>query len=339
MYYQRLRNSFVNVSICLIFLSGPAVADQLTMENGDVITGEVSKIVDNQIFIDPSYADEFAINLDEVVAIEADQVFEIVLEDGSTIEGQFAGASDGGQALVADGTSMKVGISELASAMDPAKVVVADPWAGTGEFGFVNTTGNTETVAMNMRLNFVRTGEKWRHRFTGTAINTSENGVKDNERYTVEVQSDRKLGEHNWLFGAFRWDADKFGSYDPQLSLTAGYGHLLMQSERHELKGEVGAGYRRLTETDTGHESSEAIARFLLDDWWQVFASTIWTNRLLIEAGASNTFTQFNTGLTISMTERFAVKLGFEARNNTDIPPGDSEHTDTITSVNLVYDF
>jgi putative salt-induced outer membrane protein len=153
------------------------------------------------------------------------------------------------------------------------------------------------------------------------------------------VQSDRKLSEINWLFGAFRWDADKFGSYDPQLSLTAGYGHQLMQSDRHELKGEIGAGYRRLTETVSNDESSEAIARFLLDDWWQIFASTRWTNRLLIETGSSNTFTQFNTGLAVSMTDRFAVKLGFEARHNTKIPPGDTEKTDTITSVNLVYDF
>ena len=28
----------------------------------------------------------------------------------------------------------------------------------------------------------------------------------------------------------------------------------------------------------------------------------------------------------------FTLKLGFEIRNNTKVPPGDSEHTDTITS-------
>jgi len=217
--------------------------------------------------------------------------------------------------------------------------VVVDPWEGTGEFGFVNTTGNTETVALNLKLNFIRTGERWRHRFSGTALNTSEDGVQDNERYTVEVQSDRKFGENSWLFGAFRWDADKFGSYDPSVSLTAGYGRLLMKSERHELKGEIGAGYRKLTETVTDDSSSEAIVRFLLDDTWQVFKSTRWTNRLLVETGSSNTFTQFNTGLAVSMTDRFAIKLGFEARNNSKIPPGDTEHTDTITSANVVYNF
>jgi len=212
-------------------------------------------------------------------------------------------------------------------------------WTGTGEFGFVSTTGNTESEALNAKLNFVRTKERWRHRFSATALSTSEDGIKDNERYTLEIQSDRALSTKSWLFGSFRWDADKFGSYDPQLSFTAGYGHQLMKSENHELKGEIGAGYRKLEERISGVSSSEAIARFLLDDAWQIWSTTLWTNRLLIETGSSNTFTQFNTGLAVSMTSKFAVKLGFEARNNSDIPPGDSEKTDTITSVNLVYNF
>ncbi len=212
-------------------------------------------------------------------------------------------------------------------------------WEGTGEFGFVSTTGNTDSVALNAKLNFVLTRERWRHRFSGTALQTSEDGITDNERYTLEIQSDRKLSEESWLFGAFRWDADKFGSYDPQLSFTAGYGRQLMKSEKHELKGEIGAGYRRLEERISGESSTEAIARFLLDDAWQVWSTTLWTNRLLIESGSSNTFMQFNTALAVSMTEKFAVKLGFEVRNNTTTPPGDTENTDTITSVNLVYNF
>ena len=214
-------------------------------------------------------------------------------------------------------------------------------WSGTGEFGFVSTTGNTETVAINAKLNFVLTQERWRHRFSGTALNTSEDGINDNERYTAEMQSDRKLNEKSWLFGAFRWDADKFGSYDPQMSFTLGYGRQLMKSEKHELKGEIGLGYRSLEETVSGRSSTDAIVRLLLDDSWQVFSTTMWTNRLLVEAGSDNTFTQFNTGLGVSMTDRFALKLGFEVRHNTDVPRGiaDNENTDTITSANLVYNF
>jgi len=212
-------------------------------------------------------------------------------------------------------------------------------WEGDGEFGFVSTTGNTDSVALNAKLNFILTRERWRHRFSGTAMTTSEDGEKDNERYTMEMQSDRELSEKSWLFGAFRWDADKFGSYDPQASLSAGYGRQLMKSEKHALKGEIGAGYKRLEETVSGDASNDAIVRFLLDDSWQVFKTTLWTNRLLVEAGSSNTFSQFNTGLKVSMTDLFAVKLGYEYRHNTTVPPGDSKKTDTITSVNLVYNF
>lgn len=216
---------------------------------------------------------------------------------------------------------------------------VAKAWEGTGELGYVGTSGNTDSTALNFKLNFVRTGERWRHRFSGTALVTSEDGSTDNERYTVEVQSDRKLSEKSWLFGSFRWDADKFGSYDPSISLTTGYGYQLMKSEKHELRGEIGAGYRKLTETVSGDSDGEFIGRFLLDDWWQVWKSTMWTNRLLVEAGSSNVFTQFNTGLTVAMTDRLAVKLNFEVRNNSKIPPGDSEHTDTVSGVNIVYSF
>lgn len=237
------------------------------------------------------------------------------------------------------GSAMFLASAGIFAHEEEAAEDVVKPWEGTGELGFVNTTGNTESVALNLKLNFVRTTERWRHRFSGTALMTSENGVQDNERYTLEVQSDRSLSEKSWLFGSFRWDADKFGSYDPQMSLTAGYGRQLMKSERHELKGEIGAGYRKLEERESGDSSSEAIARFLLDDSWQVFKTTLWTNRLLVESGSSNTFTQFNTELTVSMTSKFAIKLGFEARNNSETPPGDSENTDTITSANLVYNF
>ncbi len=133
--------------------------------------------------------------MDEVISIEAENPFDVELTDGRKIEAQFAGATEGEQTLIVEDDSISVDISELTAATDPLDVPVVDPWAGTGEFGFVNTTGNTETVALNMRLNFIRTGEKWRHHFTGTAMTTSEDGIKDNERYTMEVQSDRKLGE------------------------------------------------------------------------------------------------------------------------------------------------
>lgn len=234
-------------------------------------------------------------------------------------------------------------ILTLAAVTAPAFAQDPEPpkpgWAGTGEFGYVSTSGNTDSEALNMRLEFIKTTVDWRHRFLATALTTSKNGVEDAERYTLEAQSDRKLNARSWLFGAFRWDADKFGTYDPQSSLTFGYGRELWASATQTIKGEAGIGYRKLEERVSGETSSDAILRLVGDHAWQVTDNTAWTNRLLVESGSDNTFSQFNTALAVAMNSKFAVKLGYEIRHNSDVPPGNSDKTDTITTINLVYNF
>ena len=231
-------------------------------------------------------------------------------------------------------------LSTVAFAQDVEEEEVLDTsWTGSGELGFVSTSGNSETTTFNLALEFVKTTERWRYRLAGSALGSSEDGTKDAERYQAEVQADRKLDEKSYIFSIYRYDADKFGAYDPQQSLTAGYGRELMKSEKHVLKGEIGAGYRRLDERVTDMHSSNVIARFVLDDVWQISGNTSWANRILVETGKDNTFTQFNTGLTVAMNDKFALKFAFEVRNNSDIPPGDSEHTDTTTTANIVYNF
>lgn len=212
-------------------------------------------------------------------------------------------------------------------------------WAGKGELGYVNTSGNTDSSALNLSLELLKNTEHWRYRLAGTALVTSKDGDKDNERYSAELQGDRKLNEKSYLFAVYRYDADKFGAYDPQQSITLGYGRELMKSESHILTAEIGAGYKRLKERVSGDKDSKAIARILLEDSWQVFANTAWDNRLLIETGSDNTFTLFNTGVSVSMTERFALKVGWEYRHNSDVPLGTDDKTDTTTSASLVYNF
>lgn len=226
-----------------------------------------------------------------------------------------------------------------AIAADDAKEGPKLGWEGSGEFGLVSTTGSTETFALNLAAKIIYRTDLWQHRFSATAITSSKDGNEDSERYTAELQSNRTLSEKSYMYGVYRYDADKFGSYDPQQSISAGYGRELMRSETHILKGEVGVGYRKSEERTTGYVSDNVIARLMLDDSWQVWESTLWTNRLLVESGSDNTFTLFNTAVAVAMTQKLAMKVSFEVRNNTQLPPGETENTDTTTTVNLVYNF
>ena len=58
---------------------------------------------------------------------------------------------------------------------------------------------------------------------------------------------------------------------------------------------------------------------------------------LAVEAGADNTFAQNDLSLQVKMTDVLALAVGFSVRHNTD-PPVGFEETDTLTTVNLVYE-
>ena len=211
-------------------------------------------------------------------------------------------------------------------------------WRGTGELGYVRTTGNTETSSLNMALEFIYEKEKWRHTLGGSALRSKKSGTLDAERWTVRGQSDYKFSEKSYLFASFRHDSDTFAGYDPVTSISAGYGRTLVDNGRHYLLGEIGAGYRRQEVADTGETENGAIARGRLDYRWTVTETTEFGNLFLIEAGSDNTFMQNDTSLSVAINKAFAVKLAYQVRYNTD-PPLGSDDTDTQFTTNLVYNF
>ena len=212
-------------------------------------------------------------------------------------------------------------------------------WNGSGELGFVQTSGNTDTSALNLALNFAYEVEKWRHTLGATALRSETDSVTDAERYTFGAQTDYKLTDRSYVFGALRYDGDKFAAYDPVYSFSAGYGYTLIDNGVHYLLGEIGAGYRTQEVALTGEDEDEAIARGRLDYRWAVSDNTEFANLLLIEAGSDNTFIQNDTSLSVAINSDFAIKAGFQWRHNTELPPGAEDDTDTQFTTNLVYNF
>ncbi len=88
------------------------------------------------------YADEFSVKLAEVVSIDADETFEIELEDGSNVDASFAHGADGMQTLIVDGQPRDIPMEELTMATEP------EPWYERTSHVDVNMTwnsGNTDS--------------------------------------------------------------------------------------------------------------------------------------------------------------------------------------------------
>lgn len=235
-------------------------------------------------------------------------------------------------------TAALLGISQPVMSQDEEDEK-KEGWSGKGELGYVQTSGNTDTSALNMALEFVYEKEQWRHRLGATALRSEKDDIIDAERYTFGAQTDYKFNDRSYVFGAFRYDSDKFAPYDPVSTLTAGYGYTLIDNGRHYLLGEIGAGYRHQEEAATGESGGDAIARGRLDYRWTITDTTTFGNLFLVEAGADNTFLQNDTTLGVAINSRFAVQVAFQLRHNTELPPGAIDDTDTQFTTNLVYKF
>jgi putative salt-induced outer membrane protein len=80
------------------------------------------------------------------------------------------------------------------------------------------------------------------------------------------------------------------------------------------------------------------VARGLINWKHQLTANTKLEDTVLLEAGSKNKYYQNDAGLAVSMTEKLALKLGYQVRYNSNTQPG-TMSTDQLYTTNLVYNF
>ena len=223
-------------------------------------------------------------------------------------------------------------------------------WTGTGELGLALARGNARSENLNGKLAFTNEDAEWKHNYYLSVLRSKGevtgdfdgDGVAEESfelnanRYEAGASSAIKVNEvSSWLV-ALRYENDDFAPFESQATFSMGYGHNFIKSDETTLSAEIGPGYRRAKSASTGETESNVIVRGLLDYKHKLTDNTSLYNTLLIESGSDNTFGQDDFGVQVAMNEAFALKAGMQVRHNTDVGPG-IEKTDTLTTVNLVY--
>ncbi len=225
----------------------------------------------------------------------------------------------------------------LASTNAMAVELMGSEWAGEGEFGYVATSGNTETENLKAKLGLVNEREKWRHSATLEALNTSDNDTTTAERYAAIWQTDYKFAEHEYIFGRLNYETDKFSGYDYRVSEVVGYGRRVLHTDRMTLDLEAGPGARQ-SKLTTGASENEMILRLAGKYVWKLSDHAKFTQDLSFDIGEDATVTKSVTAVQANIIGNLAMKLSLTVENTSDVPVGVDE-TDTETAVTLVYGF
>jgi len=248
---------------CLFLLSllpGVVFGDQLVMKNGDVITGSISKVSDGDVYIEPSYADEFAVSLSEVASIQSDKVLEIEMKDGSEMTAQFAGVTESGeQVLVTEGAPTSVLLENIADAEEPAE------WYDRVSHVELNTTINSGNTDSQNTLVFADTRLK-----LGDHRHLADLTFRRDESEGVDIKKqDLFRYEYNWMFNE-PWYTGITGSYerdpirelDYRYSIGAIVGRDLIDNAHQFLTFSTGVGWSE--EKIAGDSESGAVGLWRL---------------------------------------------------------------------------
>ncbi len=202
------RTSVFCAAVLMLLSHGPAALaqDRIVMKNGDVITGNISLINDEDVIIEPSYADAFSVDLSAVASVDIDEDFEVELDDDTKLDGRLTLDESGQQVLIAaDGAVLPISLSQVAEATEPEDYF---DWNLKVDLNASYNSGNTDS---ENTLMFIDGGVKWgehRHRGDLTFRNESVNGS------TTQEQTLFNYG-YNWLFsdpwfmgGSFSYERD-----------------------------------------------------------------------------------------------------------------------------------
>ena len=204
-------------------------------------------------------------------------------------------------------------------------------------FGYVGTSGNTDTDTYNTEVLYTLNTERWEHNVKFQALGSQENSQAKAERYFLQDKSDYHLDEDQYLFIKGSYTDDRFSGFDYQATVSGGYGRHLIMNDRFELQGFGGLGYRENDIIGAGTEG-EVIVTLGEDFKWAISANAEFVQSFTTEIGNDRTVSVLELGLETNIIGDITTKIAFQARNNSDIPVG-RKKTDTLTSVSLVYNF
>lgn len=210
-------------------------------------------------------------------------------------------------------------------------------WEASAELGYVATSGNTENESLNAKAMVSNDRKNWKHQLIATALSSSDEIGTTAEKYTLHAQSNYKLSGADYLYGLVKYEKDRFGGYEYQVTESIGYGRRVVDHENLSLDLEIGPGARQ-SKLDNGDTEDETILRGAAKLDWKISKSSTFGEILSVESGEDITITKSVTSLSSQIDGNLSMKVTYTIKHTSEVPE-DVDDTDTETAVTLVYNF
>jgi putative salt-induced outer membrane protein YdiY len=150
----------------LLLLTIPALADQITLKNGDRLTGSIAKSDGKTLVIKTDFAGDVTVKFDAIQSITSTGDLNVSM-GGKTVVGPVTTSGDDVVVATKAAGPVEAPKASVTLVRSPAEQAAyektlhpgwAQGWAGGANLGFALTAGNSETKNLNIGFNGTRTG-------------------------------------------------------------------------------------------------------------------------------------------------------------------------------------
>jgi len=238
-------------------------ADQVTLANGDRITGSVLHSDTKILVIKTDTAGELTLKWDSIAAISAPGPLYIGLEGGQmivgsveTVNGRFSVTTQNAGVIVTSKESVRFIRNNDEQAKAQAEVDhfrnprLVDLWVGNLDLGFAASRGNANTETLTMAANAARSTTRDKiavyytsifssSDFSGGATQTTANSKRGGVAYNLNLDG------RAFIFGSVDLESDQFQDLDLRFTPAGGGGYHAIKTMATQLDLRAGAAANR----------------------------------------------------------------------------------------------
>ena len=212
-----------------------AFADQITLKNGDRISGSIVSSDGTSLNIKTDYAGTLAIKLDQVQSITSDQPLYVTSKDGTVLAGTVAASGDTVQVATRSSGTVTISRSALQSIRNESEQQAYGAWGGALNAGLSLARGNADNANFTLGANASRSTSKdklsvfvnslYSRGTTAGVTLTTASAVNGGLRY------DFNLGARTFAYGFTDFDHDRFQLLDLRNVIGGGLGYHVIKSD------------------------------------------------------------------------------------------------------------
>jgi putative salt-induced outer membrane protein len=249
-------------ALLFLILNCTLLADQVTMKNGDRLSGAIVKYDGKNLIIKSELAGQVTIPWDAVTSITSSEPLNVGLKDGqmlvgevTTTDGKFNVATkDTGTVAAAKDTVQVIRSKDEQAAYDAdidhsRNPRLIDLWVGSLDLGYATTRGNTDTDSFTLNTDVTRstTRDKIEAKFTmiDSSSNASGKDITTANAKRGGIAYNLNIDKKWFGFGSVNLESDQFQSLDLRFNPAGGLGYHAINTPKTTFDLQLGASEDR----------------------------------------------------------------------------------------------